>query len=152
MTINAGVWIDHHKAVVILITDDMRQVCSDRDAPAWNHARINNSFSPTSSVAEDKREPQAMIHFNKYYDEVIACLRNADAVLVLGPGEAKGEFAKRFEGQNHKGRIAHMGTVEKMTDRQIGAYVRRLLGTFPSKFNQSTPQDARARSSVNMGK
>ena len=32
MTINAGVWIDHHKAVVVLITDegeDMLQIMSD---------------------------------------------------------------------------------------------------------------------------
>lgn len=151
MTINAGVWIDHHKAVVVLITDDMRHVKPDRDAPAWTHARVNNSYSPNNSVAEDKRGGNAIVHFNKYYDEVIACLRNADAVLVLGPGEAKGEFATRFEGQNHKGRIAHVGTVDKMTDRQIGAYVRKLLGTGPGRFNQSTPHDARARSSVNTG-
>lgn len=137
MTINAGVWIDHHKAVVVLITDDMPHVKSDRDAPAWSHARVNNSYSPNSSVAEDKRAGKAIVHFNKYYDEVIACLRNADAVLVLGPGEAKGEFAARFEGQNHKGRIAHVGTVDKMTDRQIGAYVRKLLGTDPSRFDAS---------------
>jgi hypothetical protein len=136
MTINAGVWIDHHKAVVVLITDDvedMRHVMSDREAPAWSHARVNNSYSPIDFVAddfvaEDKRERKATIRLNKYYDEVIACLRNADAVLVLGPGEAKGEFARRFEGQEHKGRITHLGTVGKLTDRQIGAQVRQLLG------------------------
>jgi hypothetical protein len=131
MTINAGVWIDHHKAVVVLITDDvndMHHVTSDRHAPAWSHARVNNSSSPNDCVAEDKREPKAMIHFNKYYDDVIACLNNADVVLVLGPGEAKGEFAGRFEGKKHKGRITHLGTVGQMTDRQIRAHVRQLLG------------------------
>jgi hypothetical protein len=92
-------------------------------------------------VAEDKRGGKAIVHFNKYYDQVIACLRNADAVLVLGPGEAKGEFAARFAGQKHKGRIAHVGTVDKMTDRQIGAYVRKLFGAGSSTFNQVTPHD-----------
>ena len=32
MTINAGVWIDHHKAVILLITEqgeDLRQIISD---------------------------------------------------------------------------------------------------------------------------
>jgi len=66
-----------------------------------------------------------MSHLNKYYDEVIASLRDADAILVLGPGEAKGEFTKRIEGQKLKGRIAHVETVDKMTDRQIAAHVRQ---------------------------
>ena len=35
MTINAGIWIDHHKAVIVLLTDDgqeMLQICSDQRA------------------------------------------------------------------------------------------------------------------------
>ena len=79
-------------------------------------------------MAEDKRERKAMIHLNKYYDDVIDRLRDADSILVLGPGEAKGEFTKRIEGTKLKGRIAHVGTVDKMSDREIAAHVRELLG------------------------
>jgi len=133
MTITAGVWIDHHKAVVVLITEEgekMLQILSDPDTPARSSgdARVKHSYTPNDFVAEDKRERKAAIHLNKYYDEVISRLRDADAILVLGPGEAKGEFIKRIEGQKLKGPITHVGTVDKMTDRQVAAHVRQLLG------------------------
>jgi stalled ribosome rescue protein Dom34 len=133
MTINAGVWIDHHKAVVILITDegeDTLQIMSDPDSPARfsGGQRVKSSHTPNDFVAEDKRARKAMAHLDKYYDDVIARLRDADTILILGPGEAKQEFIKRLEGKKLKGRIAHIGTVDKMTDREIGAHVRQLLG------------------------
>jgi len=133
MTINAGVWIDHHKAVVVLITEegeDMLQIMSDPDTAVRSKGDVRGKHSYTANdfVAEDKRERKATIRLNKYYDKVIDRLRGADAILVLGPGEAEGEFTKRVEGQKLKGRIAHVGTVDKMTDGQIAAHVRQLLG------------------------
>ena len=71
--------------------------------------RVKHSYTPNDFVAEDKRERKAMNHLNKYYDEVIDRLRDADAILVLGPGEAKGEFTKRIESKKLKGRIAQRG-------------------------------------------
>jgi len=133
MTINAGVWIDHHKAVVVLITqagENIRQILSDPDTAArtGGEAQVKNTYTPNDFMAEDKRQRKATIHLNKYYDEVIGRLRDADVILVFGPGEAKGEFIKRSESQKLKGRIAHVGTVDKMTDGQIAAYVRQQLG------------------------
>ena len=108
----------------------MLQISSDQGTPARSKgdARVKNAYTPNDFVAEDKRERNAAIHLHKYYDEVIDRLRDADAILVLGPGEAKGEFIKRVEGQKLKGQIAHVGTVDRMTDRQIAAHVRQLLG------------------------
>jgi len=136
MTINAGVWIDHRKAVLVLITDggeEMLQIMSDRDTPARapDGAKVKNTYTPNDFVAEDKQERKAKSHLNQYYDAVIACLRDADAILVLGPGEAKGEFTKRIEGQDLKGCVVHVETVDKMTDRQIAAHVRQHFQLVP---------------------
>jgi len=136
MTINAGVWIDHHKAVVVRFTDtgeDTLQITPEAGAPAFlpDGTRAKKSYTRNDFVAEDKRQRKATMHLNQYYDEVIDRLRDADAILVLGPGEAKGEFTKRIEGSKLKGRIAHVGTVDKMTDHEIAAHVRRLLGIGP---------------------
>jgi hypothetical protein len=132
MTMNAGVWIDHAKAVVVLITDedeDMLQIRSDRGLPARSlgGVRVKNSYVPNDFISEGKRERKAVIQLNKFYDDVIACLREADAILVFGPGEAKGEFVKRLAGGKLKGRVVHVGTVDRMTDRQIAAHVRQLI-------------------------
>jgi stalled ribosome rescue protein Dom34 len=140
MTINAGIWIDHRKAVVVLISaedEDMLQIMANRDTPARSLGgeRVKKAYTPNDFVAEDKRERKAVIQLNKFYDNVIACLREADAILVLGPGEAKGEFIKRIEGTKLKGRIAHVETVDKMTDRQIAAHVRRHFALIPYRSN-----------------
>ena len=145
MTINAGVWIDHHKAVVVLITDereDILNIMSDPDelAQSPGGGRGTRSFTPSDFVAEDKRERKTTIRLNKYYDDVIACLRDAEVIVVLGPGEAKGEFTHRFKRQRLHRRIAHMGTVDKMTDRQIAAHVRQLLGISPRQARSTETQ------------
>jgi hypothetical protein len=55
---------------------------------------------------------------------VIACIREADSILIFGPGEAKGEPMERLKRNKLGGRIAAIETVDKMTDRQIAAKVR----------------------------
>jgi stalled ribosome rescue protein Dom34 len=132
MTINAGVWIDHHKAVILLITEEgenMRQIISDenKEAHAAGSARAKNSYTRNDFVAEDKLERKAESHLNKYYDEVIACLQHADSIWILGPGEAKGELKKRIQSKKLKGHIAHVETVDKLTDHEIAEHVRQLL-------------------------
>src|SRR6476619_2285715 len=124
MTINAGVWIDHHKAVILLITDgreDLRQIAAGdteavRDADG---ARAKHSYTRNDFVAEDKLERKAESHLNKYYDEVIALLKDVDSIFILGPGEAKGELKKRIESKKLKGQIARVEPVDKTTDHEI---------------------------------
>jgi len=62
---------------------------------------------------------------NIYYDAVIASIRDAESILIFGPGKAKGELKQRLERHNLGGRIVGIETVDKMTDRQIVAKVRR---------------------------
>jgi hypothetical protein len=56
---------------------------------------------------------------------IIASLRDAESILILGSGEAKGELQERLEKCNLGGRIVSVETVDKMTDRQIAAKVRK---------------------------
>jgi hypothetical protein len=132
MTINAGVWIDHHRAVLLLIADKeetLHHIMSDADKaadPAVGQ-RASHSYTRNDFVAEDKRERKAESHLNKYYDEVIAGLQNADSIWILGPGEAKGELKKRIERKKLKGHIAGVKTVDKISDCEITEHVRKLF-------------------------
>jgi thiamine biosynthesis protein ThiC len=132
MTINAGIWIDHRKAVVLRITDegeDIRQIISgyNKMAHGARGAPVKNAYTRNDFVAEDKLEHKAESHLNKYYDEVIALLKYVDSIFILGPGEAKGELKKRIEDKKLRGQIAHVETVDKMTDHEIAEHVRHLL-------------------------
>ena len=75
--------------------------------------------------AEDQRDRRFTGHLNKYYDEVIACIRDADSILILGPGEAKIELEERLGKEALRGRIVGIETTDKMTDRQVAARVRQ---------------------------
>src|SRR3954469_16898061 len=101
MTTNAGVWIDHQKAVVVLLTDDgqeMLQIRSDEGVSAGSPAglRAKNSYAPNDFAVEGKREQRVMMQLNAYYDQIIACVREAQAIVILGPGQIKGEFRSRI--------------------------------------------------------
>ena len=51
-------------------------------------------------------------------------IRHAQALLVFGPGEAKGEFVKELELTMPKDFPVAIETADRMTDRQIAAHVR----------------------------
>jgi hypothetical protein len=127
MSTEKGVWIDHRKAVIATIAghhEEMKQV----DSHMEKHVRYSGAAQEDS--AEDQRDRRFSGHLDKYYDEVIACLRDADSILILGPGEAKIELAARLDHDVHGGRVVGIDTVDKMTDRQVAATVRqRFLGS-----------------------
>jgi hypothetical protein len=118
-----GLWIDHRKAVIVLVTDEgeeTRLIESNME----KHIRFASGSSEDGS-AESTRDRQFAGHLDGYYDKVIACIRDAESILIFGPGEAKGELEKRLESGELKGRIVDIETVDKMTDRQIAARVRQ---------------------------
>jgi len=119
MTKQAGLWIDHRKAVIVLITDEgeeVKKIASGME----KHTR----FMGEDGQGEDVRDRQFGNQLNGYYDQVIAVVRDADSIQIFGPGEAKGELEKRLEQVGLKEHILAIETVDKMTDRQIAAKVR----------------------------
>jgi len=118
-----GLWIDHRKTVVVIVTDEgeeTRLIESDME----KHVRFASGSSEDGS-AESTRDRQFASHLDGYYDKVIASIRDAESILIFGPGEAKGELEKRLENKELGGRIVGIETVDKMTDRQIAARVRQ---------------------------
>jgi len=120
----AGLWVDHRKAVIVIVTEDgetMTEVISNME----KHVRFaRGAATEDGSTSEDVRDRQFENRLNSYYDKVVAVVRGADSIQIFGPGEAKGELAKRLEHEGLKDRILAMETVDKMTDRQIAAKVR----------------------------
>jgi hypothetical protein len=121
-----GLWIDHRKAVVVMVSDEgeeVREITSHME----KHVRYSDDTSEGGS-SEDVRDRQFGNRLNSFYDAVIAVIRDGHSVQIFGPGEAKGELKKRLESGGFKGQILGIETVDKMTDRQIAAKVREHLG------------------------
>jgi stalled ribosome rescue protein Dom34 len=134
-----GLWIDHRKTVIVSFTDKGEETSLIR-SDMEKHVRY--SGPPQEDSAEDQRDRRFTGHLNKYYDHVISCIRDAESILIFGPGEAKVELQKRLESEALGGRVVGIETVDKMTDRQIAARVRQ---HFPkrSQRNKKRPSPCR---------
>ena len=119
---NVGLWIDHRRAVIVSLTDTVektRRIISDME----KHVRFSGRARKTS--AEDQRDRRFTGHLRKYYEKVVSHIRDADSILILGPGEAKGELSALLEDLALGGRIVAVEAVDKMTERQLAARVRQ---------------------------
>ena len=103
----------------LVISKVEKQLRRSGDSP------LKGSYETLQVPADDCRQKTFTGHLNIYYDAVIAAMRDAESILIFGPGEAKGELKKRLERNNLGGRIVAIETVDKMTDRQIAAKVRQ---------------------------
>jgi hypothetical protein len=150
MRTRVGLWIDHRKAIVVAVTDKgdetglvisqaEKQLRRSGDSP------MKGPYESQMVPADDSRQRARTGHLNLYYDAVIACIGGAESVLIFGPGEAKGELKRRLVRSEFGGRIAAVETVDRMTDRQIAAKVRK---HFAEEDSTARPkQSKRPRSS-----
>lgn len=126
----AGLWIDHRRAVVVVVTDkgeETRTILSHAEKHIQRAAgsRHGGPFESQAVPADDSRQREYTGELDRYYDRVAAHVRGAEAVLIFGPGEAKGELKKHIEQDPAGGRIVGVETTDKMTGPQIVAKVRQ---------------------------
>jgi len=100
----AGLWIDRSKAVIFSLADE---------GAALKRVALQQNVDGTASG-----DP------NVYYGEILTSIRDAESILIFGPGEAKFELKNRLEQLNLQGRIVGIESADIMTDNQIVSKVR----------------------------
>jgi hypothetical protein len=120
-------WIDHKNSVILVVTakgEEIKLLISNVEKQPGRTGGVRTTAPYEQQVlADDSLERAFKGHLNVYYDAVISCIRDAAAILISGPGEAKGKLQKRIKKNQLHGRIAGVETVDKMTHRQIAARV-----------------------------
>ena len=120
-----GLWIDHREAVIVTVAP---KGSAAGEAINHIHSEIAEqgrfSANAPDGSPEDRRDRRFGGHLHHYYGEVIAAIRDADSILIFGPGEAKGELKNQLEHEKLGGRIVEVATVDKLTEPQIVAKVR----------------------------
>jgi hypothetical protein len=130
MKTKVGLWMDRRKAVIVVVSDkgeEIKLIVSkvEKQLRRSGGSPLKGPYEALQVPADDSHERELTGHLNIYYDAIIACIRDAEAILIFGPGEAKGELQKRLASKELGGRIIGIETVDKMTDRQIAAKVRQ---------------------------
>jgi len=130
MKTRVGLWIDHRKAIVVAVTDKGEEIALiiskvEKQLRRSGDSPLKGSYESQRVPADNSRQRARTAHLNIYYNAVIACIGDAESILLFGPGEAKGELRKRLKKNGLSQRIACVETVDKMTNRQIAAKVRQ---------------------------
>jgi len=129
MTDKAGVWIDHRRALVVVLSADGEH-CHEIFSKVEKHLErggdrpMRGSYEARQVPADDSRQRALTGDLNGYFDAVIAALRPCAPLLLFGPGEAKGELHARLIKMKLGTAVAAVETEDKMTNPQIIAKVR----------------------------
>jgi hypothetical protein len=124
-----GVWIDHTKAVIVVVGQATATVVQ---SGVHGHTRFTGGGgypggdSSQGGESERRNEERNRNALDRYFDEVIAALGHADALLIFGPGEAKQQLQARLGQSKAKPQpTIALETADKLTDAQIVAKVSK---------------------------
>jgi len=129
VTGKGGVWIDHREAIVVFLDIDSQRALHVASHVVKHLSRggdspLKGSFEARQVPRDDRRQMALTGELNAYYDQVMEAVALLDALLILGPGEAKGEFKKWLDRHKLGARVVGVETADKMTDPQLAAKVR----------------------------
>lgn len=111
-----GLWIDHRRAEIVRLGESGADLL---EIPSGVEKLLHPSGGPREAFAEDQRDRRYNGHLQKYFDAVVARIRDAAAILILGPGEAKIELKARLENEALGSRIAGVEAADKMSSAQL---------------------------------
>jgi hypothetical protein len=125
-----GIWIDHRRAVVVTIENGQESIHTiegdvDREPKAAGRTGNPTKWGPQAPINEHRLEENYRHHVVNFYKEVIKSIGKPDQLLVMGPAQAKREFADELQKIGEmRGINLKIETVDKMTDPQVAAKVR----------------------------
>ena len=142
MNTQVGLWIDHRKATIVAMTEqgaETSEILSDVEEKLWRSgdSSVKATYESFQVPADDSRQRARTGELNTYYDEVILQIRDADSILIIGPGAAKNELQKRLEENRLGSKVVGMETVDNLTEPQIVAKVRQHFAASHSESRSS---------------
>lgn len=101
----ASLWVDRETAVIVKRTEagmEVRQIGGgtkpDLENPGVEDRQKERKVSDTEETGQITYGIGKQLR--NYYDAIIAAVRNAESVLIFGPGSAKTELKHRFRELN----------------------------------------------------
>jgi hypothetical protein len=129
MTTHAGIWIDKEHAVLVKISDAAEEIV--RFSLEENETVSQQSGGSSQAthrqyeyIPEGRLERKKFADRKRMYMSIEEALDGTDSLLLIGPGEAKGEFAKHIALKRIPLTQFSVEVSDKMTEPQLAAKVR----------------------------
>jgi len=134
MNHKVGVWVDHSKAVIVFASAD-EVTTKTVESSVGPHARYSSraKYSTPDGAQDGRGEKKFEQRFDqqldRYYDEVISQLGEPEALLIVGPGEAKLQLRERLSHIKALSKlVVSVETADKLTEAQLVARVKEHYG------------------------
>jgi hypothetical protein len=134
-----GIWLDHKKAFIVTIKKSESSWEEDTDVTVTEMvseverkvrlsggARTRSTpWGPQEVSVDSKIEVRQKQQLRKFYHQIMEVIKDADKVLIMGPGEAKLELKKEVAtSKTRVPKIIDVQTCDKMTINQVTATVK----------------------------
>ena len=134
MNKHTGIWIDHRRAQIVTFTPEgevTTQILShvEKHPGRGGDSPLKGPYEAAQVPADDRRQRALTGDLNRFYDTVIESTRDSTSLLILGPGEAKGELRARLLHAHLGKRISAVETEGPMTEGQLVDRVRAHFAT-----------------------
>jgi hypothetical protein len=129
-----GVWLDHREVFLIWVSEDGEvgtehakmdySANGEKTGLAMSAgAHVYGGLAPHADPTQKRHRQQ-----RRFYDRIYRAARQADAVYIFGPGQAKQELNKFLSGhKDFNGRVRAVESAERMTEPQMVARVRQFF-------------------------
>jgi hypothetical protein len=126
-----GIWIDRRKAVLVTIDEgnESSEVVEselERHPGPEGSRRTSTSWGPQVKSADRQVEDRNRLVVNRFYKVIIRKIGVPDRMLVMGPAEAKQEFATLVQSTSALRRVAiKVEPADRMSETQVAERTRR---------------------------
>lgn len=132
MGMKVGLWIDHRKAIIVKLTEQGEKIESinsgvEKQLRRSSDNPLKGPFDVLHVPKDTTRQRIFTGYLNAYYDTIIASLQPAQAILIMGPSEAKEELEKQMDKFGLGKNVVGVEAAGRMTERQIAARVKRFF-------------------------
>ncbi|HOT29854.1 MAG TPA: hypothetical protein PLU72_16880 [Candidatus Ozemobacteraceae bacterium] len=121
-----GVWVDHRKAVIVTIWEEKETVQIVRSSleTTGHPLGVASQYGGQDMQADDTLQRHSATYLKKFYADIASYVKNADSIMLMGPGEAKIELRKSLERRMMGDRIVDVMPADKLTEREVVLKVR----------------------------
>jgi hypothetical protein len=130
-----GIWLDHREAVVVYfvknqpLSNQNQEAIERIESDIERRVRLSGGsrsrktpYGPQEISVDGKQEDRIKRQLRQYYQEIIKRIKDADRILIFGPGEAKIELKKEIEKSKQLAiKKIQIDSADKMTMRQVAA-------------------------------
>lgn len=129
-----GIWLDKQKADCVLFENGEEKFFTiPSNMEFFNPkggSRSKTRWGPQDVVQDSKYLEREKHQLRRYFENLVATVKNADQLAIFGPAETADKFLMYLEKDHHKlaQKVKALDKADSMTDNQFKALARDVFG------------------------